>query len=106
MDAQLICRNCGCGIRSFVTNPNATRGLAAQSGKDRGGFSARRTARPGAAGSIRLYACKLEHLGPFFDFPRDHASELGGRAAERRVAEVGQARLELWIGETGIDLSV
>src|SRR6266702_3677426 len=56
--------------------------------------------------SIRLYACKLNHLGPFFDFPRDHAAELGGRASGRHVAEVSESRLQFRIGEAGIDLSV
>src|SRR3954468_1105782 len=57
-------------------------------------------------GSLRLYACKLDHLGPFIDFPRDHASELGGRASSRRVTNVNQSRLQFRIGQAGIDLSV
>src|SRR4029077_18885049 len=40
--------------------------------------SAGGTVRPGAPGSIRLYACKLEPPGPFIDFLCNHVSKLGG----------------------------
>jgi hypothetical protein len=40
--------------------------------------SAGGTVRPGAPGSIRLYACKLKHPGPFIDFMCNHVSKLGG----------------------------
>src|SRR5262249_27292196 len=61
---------------------------------------------PFCRGSFRLDAGKLERLGPFVDSPRDHACKLGGRASSRRVADLGKSRLQVRIGEAGIDLSV
>src|SRR5579871_4966874 len=68
--------------------------------------SADGTVKPGAAGSIRLYAGKLYDLGPFIDFLLDKLAKLGRRAPHGRVAELGQACLQFRIGKTGIDVPV
>jgi hypothetical protein len=47
-----------------------------------------------------------DHLVPFLGFVGDEPAEVGGRAGERHAAEVGQPRLDLRIGERGVDLGV
>src|SRR5271169_6092259 len=47
-----------------------------------------------------------DHLAPFLGFRRYMLSEVGRRADKYRGAEFGQPRLQLWIGEAGIDLQI
>src|SRR5262245_39929361 len=56
--------------------------------------------------SLRLDVGGPDHLGPFLGFLRDKFAELGGRARQRRTTHLAKARLELGIGERGIDLLV
>src|SRR5262249_1897688 len=53
--------------------------------------------------SVDFRARKLDHLGPLLCICGDECAELGGRAFKHRVAEEGDARLHLGIGEAGID---
>jgi hypothetical protein len=39
--------------------------------------------------SLRLDACKLDHLGPFLGLVRHELAEIGGRAPQRDRAEAG-----------------
>src|SRR5262249_27573557 len=74
------------------------------------GVVIRRTAamEPGAetAGSICLDACELHHLAPLLGFLGDEFTEVGGREREHVATQVGKPRLDLGVGEAGIDLTV
>ena len=56
--------------------------------------------------SLGLDVGRPDHLGPFLGFFRDQLAEVGGRAGKHRAAQVGKPRLELGIGEGGVDLLV
>jgi hypothetical protein len=56
--------------------------------------------------SLRLDARELDHIGPFLGFLSNEISEVGGRAGKDRVAQVGEPRLELGIGEARIDVVI
>jgi hypothetical protein len=58
------------------------------------------------AGSIRLDACELHHLGPLLGFVGDELAEVGGRPDEHRAAHVRKPRLQLRVGEGRVDLRV
>src|ERR1700736_492068 len=60
---------------------------------------------PVPAGSLRLDAGELHHLGPFLGFRGDEIAEVGGRAQKRHRAEVGETLLERGIGEAGNGLA-
>ena len=45
-------------------------------------------------------------LGPFFGFVRDELGEVAGRADKRCGAQVGKPRLDLGIGEAGVNFAV
>ena len=57
-------------------------------------------------GSLRLDVGRPDHLAPLLGFVGDELAEVGGRARKRRAAEVGEPRLDLGIGEAGVDLLV
>ena len=59
-----------------------------------------------SAGSVRLDACELDHLGPLLDFVGDELFKVGGRTREHRGSQVGEAFLHVGIGKSGIDLLV
>src|SRR5262249_23886112 len=58
------------------------------------------------AGSLRLNARELDHLGQLLGFGSNELSEFGRRHRHRHAPKVGDPRLKLWVGEDGIDLSV
>src|SRR5262245_30177389 len=60
----------------------------------------------GLVGSLRFEPRELHDLGPLFGFVGNEFSEIGGRAWQRRTAQIGKARLELGISESGINLLV
>ncbi len=49
---------------------------------------------------------ELDHLAPFLGFVGDQFAELGGRHRHRDAAEIGDAFLDLGVGEAGGDLAV
>jgi hypothetical protein len=53
-----------------------------------------------------LRARKLDHFGPLFGFVGYELAEVGGRYRQRRAAHLSNSRLDLGIGETGINLNV
>src|SRR5258707_1513074 len=89
--------------RGVVMNAESGSVKAVPLGKGR---SAPRRKRSAGVGSIRLYAGKLDHLGPLLDFVSNELSEVGGRACKRCGAQICEPRLHFWIGEGGIDLLV
>jgi hypothetical protein len=58
------------------------------------------------SGLLRLDVCGPDHLAPLFGFVGDELTEVGGRLGERRGAQVGQARLDVGIRKTRIDIPV
>ena len=58
------------------------------------------------SGLLRFDVGIADHLGPLLGFLRDEPAEIGGRADERRVAELGQLRLDPGIGEACVDLVI
>src|SRR5204863_7645868 len=56
--------------------------------------------------SLDLDMGRLDHLAPPFGFGDDESSEIGGRARERRRAEIGQPRLYLGLGKREVDLLI
>ena len=62
--------------------------------------------RLGFPGSVRLRAREFDHLGPLLGFLGDELAEIGRRAGHHRAAQVSKPRLDLGIGETGVDLSL
>src|SRR5262249_16590076 len=61
---------------------------------------------PGRTGSVGLDIGRPDHLAPLLGFVSDELAEVGGRARKHRVAQIGDARLDLDVGEAGIDLAV
>src|SRR5262245_51359226 len=59
-----------------------------------------------AVRSIRLDVCKLDHLAPLLGLVRNELAEIGRRARHHGAAEASKLRLDLAIGEAGVDLSV
>jgi hypothetical protein len=55
---------------------------------------------------LRLDADGLDHFGPFLGFVGDELAEVGGRTDERCATQIGKPRLDLMIGESGVDLLV
>lgn len=55
---------------------------------------------------LRLDVGSPDHLGPLLSFFGDELRKVGGRAAKHRAVQVGKPRLDLGIGEAGIDLLV
>src|SRR5262249_61944160 len=86
----------------------------------RGGLSsassatARSTAYPGRSGrigtrneeSVRLRARQFDPLGPLLGFGREQLGEVGGRAGQRRAAELGNPCLHLGIGKGGVEFLI
>src|SRR5262249_3836381 len=58
------------------------------------------------AGSLRLDAGRLDHLGPFLGFVGNELAKIGGRARERRAAEVGEPCFHVRVCEGRVDLFV
>ncbi len=58
------------------------------------------------AASFRLDMSRPDHLAPFLSFFGDELSKVGGRARQHCTAQKGKMRLELGIGESGVDLLV
>src|SRR6516225_9846121 len=56
--------------------------------------------------SVRLDAGELDHLGPLLGLVDNQLAEVGGRTDERCATQIGEPRLDLMIGETGVDLLV
>src|SRR5262245_65566257 len=56
--------------------------------------------------SLRLDVRRPDHLAPLLGFVGDEFAEVGGRARQRRTTYIAKARLELGIGERGVDLLV
>ena len=57
-------------------------------------------------GSLRLDAGELDHFAPFPSFICYELAKLGGRAGEHRAAQIGNPRLHLGVGESGVDFPV
>src|SRR5262249_12381573 len=55
---------------------------------------------------LRLDVCCSDHLAPLFGFISDELTEVGGRRGERSGPQVGQARLDVGMRKTRIDISV
>src|SRR6266571_2728440 len=55
---------------------------------------------------FRLDIGRPDHLGPLFGFLGDELAELGGRTGKYRAAQVSEPRLQLGIGEPGVNLLV
>src|SRR5262249_41768827 len=53
------------------------------------------------AASVRLDVEGPDDLAPLFAVVSDELAEIGGRAKERPGAELGEPRLDFWIGEAG-----
>src|SRR5580704_1294092 len=51
-------------------------------------------------------AGRSDHLGPFLGFVGNKVAEVGGRARKDRAAQADKLRLQLGIGESGVDFSV
>src|SRR5262249_20361739 len=60
----------------------------------------------GISYSLRLDACELDHLAPLLRFVGDEPAKVCGRDDKRRASKVGKPRLDLGIGEGGVNLSV
>src|SRR5258707_14117430 len=58
--------------------------------------------RPAWIGLIRLEAGQLDDLPPLLGLLSDDLAEVGGRAGKYVAAEVGHARLDPRIGESGV----
>jgi hypothetical protein len=56
--------------------------------------------------SLRLDVGRPDHLAPLLGVFCDELAEVGRRARQRRAAEVDQARLQLRIVESSVDLSI
>src|SRR5262249_58131996 len=56
--------------------------------------------------SVGLRARELYDLPPLLGFFRDALSIFGRREGEHRAPKVGEARLHLGVGESGVDFSV
>src|SRR5215831_4943763 len=59
--------------------------------------------------ALRLFqrhAAFLDHLGPFVGFRGDELSEVGRTASDQHAAELGEASLDLRVGQPGVDLLV
>src|SRR5262252_7095530 len=57
----------------------------------------------GTAASVRLDVEGPDDLAPLFAVVSDELAEIGGRANERRAAELGEPRLDFGIGEAGVN---
>jgi hypothetical protein len=57
-------------------------------------------------GSVHLDASELDHPGPLLGFVGDQFFKIGGREREYVATQVGKPRLDLGVGEPGIDLLV
>src|SRR5215813_756444 len=55
------------------------------------------------AASVRLDVEGPDDLAPLFAVVSDELAEIGGRANERRAAELGEPRLDFGIGEAGVN---
>jgi hypothetical protein len=55
---------------------------------------------------LRLDVCCSDHLAPLFGFVDNQLTEVGGRLGERRGSQLGQARLDVGMRKTCIDISV
>src|SRR5262245_10771893 len=62
--------------------------------------------RAGIAGSFRLDACELYHLGPLRGCLDNAASEIGRRAAEHRPPQIGKPSLHFAVCENSGDLVI
>src|SRR5260370_41988786 len=56
--------------------------------------------------SLRLGARGLDHLAPLVGLFGDELCEIGGRAGERRGAQIGKPRLHFGVRKNGVDLLV
>ena len=59
--------------------------------------------RPPAREAFRLDIGEFDDLGPFLGFGGDDFAEIGWRADNLRAAEVGEPRLDLGVGQGGVD---
>src|SRR5262245_37026838 len=66
----------------------------------------RSISRPCVRASTRLGTGELYHPGPFPGFVGDQFAEVGSRAAQDRAAQFSDARLDLGIGQYGVELFV
>src|SRR5262249_50205013 len=57
-------------------------------------------------GSVGLSAGEPHNLGPLFGLISNELAEVGGRTCKRRVAQIGEPRLQFGICESSIDLPV
>src|SRR5260221_7394895 len=55
---------------------------------------------------LRPRTRELDHLGPLFGFVGHELAEVGRRACQRRAAQIGEPRLDIWIREPRIDFLV
>jgi hypothetical protein len=62
--------------------------------------------RPPEAALLRLDVGRSDHLAPLLGFIGDEVAEVGGRARNHRAAQVGKPRLDLGVGERGVDFLV
>src|SRR5262245_26797124 len=70
----------------------------------RGSFIAQPSQRMN--GSLRLDVEGPDDVAPLLCLVGDKLAEVGGRPDERRATQIGEPRLDLMIGENGVDLLV
>src|SRR5262245_35483452 len=56
--------------------------------------------------SVWLGTGELDDLPPLLGIVDDELAEIGGRAGKHRATEIGKPRLQLGIGERGVDLRI
>src|SRR5262249_3767254 len=62
--------------------------------------------RGSTAASVWLDTRRLDHPGPLLGLIGDKLSEVGGRSGQHGAAQIGEARLDLGIGEASVDVLV
>src|SRR2546429_8651787 len=60
----------------------------------------------GGQKSVRFRAREFNYSGPLLRFAREEPGEVGGRAGQRRAAQLGNPRLHLGIDKGGIEFLV
>src|ERR1022692_3672940 len=73
---------------------------------DKAGFAYRaiwNIGGPSGSGSIQLDVGRPDHLAPSLSFLDEELPQVGRRDGKRNAAQVGKARLDVGVGESGVD---
>src|SRR4051812_34065678 len=62
--------------------------------------------RSRVCGSVRFDIRSSDHLAPFLGLCSDEPTEVGGRARVDRGTEVSKSRLDLGVGESGVNFLI